>query len=59
MIIMANVETILHELKEIKQDLAYIKLHLPATDDVLTAQDLQALQEAREDLKAGRTRRLK
>lgn len=56
---MTDVTTILHELKEIKQDLAYIKLHLPATDDVLTAQDLQALQEAREDLKSGRTRRLK
>jgi hypothetical protein len=49
---------ILEKLDTIKADLDYIKKHMVDVDLVLTDDDLEALEEAENDLKAGRTRRL-
>ncbi len=51
-------EAILQSLEEIKHDLAYIKSHLAYGDVILTDEDLKALQEAEDDLKKGKTKRL-
>jgi len=51
-------KTILNELQEIKAELHYIRVHLIDVDRVLSDDDLQALDEAREDYKAGKTKRL-
>ena len=49
---------ILEKLDTIKADLDYIKKHMVDVDLFLTDDDLEALEEAENDLKAGRTRRL-
>lgn len=49
---------ILDELKTIRTDLDYIKVHIADLDLVLTDDDIQSLKEAEEDLKKGRTRKL-
>ncbi len=54
----SETKLILEELKEIKEDLAYLKGHLIDVDMVLTDEDLESIQNAEEDLKHGRTKRL-
>jgi len=49
---------ILNKLELIKADLDYIKKHMVDVDLVLTDDDLEALEEAESDLKAGKTKRL-
>ena len=51
-------EEILEKLEIIKSDLDYIKKHMIDVDLVLTDDDLEALEEAEKDLKAGKTKRL-
>ena len=49
---------ILEELKEIKADLNYLKEHVTNVDAVLTSYDIESLNEAEEDLKTRKTKRL-
>ncbi len=49
---------ILQELKEIKQDLDYIKKNIVDVDLVLTEDDVESIKEAELDLRKGRTKRL-
>jgi hypothetical protein len=49
---------IMEKLDAIKSELDYIREHLTAVDAVLTDDDIQAVQEAEADLRAGRTKRL-
>ena len=49
---------ILNKLDTIKADIDYIKKHMVDVDLVLTDDDLEALEEAEKDLKAGKTKRL-
>ena len=49
---------ILEELRSIRTDLDYIKVHITDLDLVLTDDDIQSLKQANEDLKKGRTKRL-
>ena len=49
---------ILDKLEIIKSDLDYIKNHMVDVDLVLTDDDIEALEEAESDLKAGKTKRL-
>ena len=49
---------ILDKLEIIKSDLDYIKHHMVDVDLVLTDDDIEALEEAEKDLKAGKTKRL-
>ena len=46
------------KLEHIESDLSFIKKHLHDVDLVLTDDDVEALQEAEADLKAGKTKRL-
>lgn len=48
----ANKE-IMDELKSIKKELSYIKKHMVEEDNILTEEDLQALQGYREQKKKG------
>ena len=57
-IMATEAKEILEKLDTIKADLDYIKKHMVDVDLVLTDDDLEALEEAENDLKAGRTRRL-
>ena len=54
----AEIQQIVNKLDTIKVDLEYIKKHLIDLDVVLTDDDVEALKEADEDLKAGKTKRL-
>ncbi|MBI2549193.1 hypothetical protein HYW21_07635 [Candidatus Woesearchaeota archaeon] len=55
---MEETRLILNKLDSIKEELDYIKTHLIDPDIILTGDDLEALREAEEDLKKGRTKRL-
>ena len=53
-----EIKQIVDKLDVIKSDLDYIKEHLVDVDTVLLDDDIEALQEAEEDFKTGRTKRL-
>jgi len=53
-----EIKQIVDKLDVIKGDLDYIKKHLVDVDAVLTDDDVGALKEADNDLKAGKTKRL-
>ncbi len=55
---MENTKLILDKLDSIKEELDYIKSHVVDLDVVLTRDDLEALKEAEEDFKRGKTKRL-
>ena len=56
MLSMANEKNILlEELKDIKKEIVYIKEHMIDVDSLLDESDHQALKEAEDDVKAGRT----
>ena len=55
---MKNEQVILEELKEIKADLKYLKKHIVDVDLVMTDDNIEAIREAEEDVKKGRTKRL-
>lgn len=57
-IMATEAKEILNKLELIKADLDYIKKHMVDVDLVLTDDDLEALEEAESDLKAGKTKRL-
>ena len=46
---------ILEELKEIKQEIVYIKEHMVDVDTILDEDDKQAIEQAEKDLKEGKT----
>ena len=49
----------MEKLEEIKSEIDYIKEHMVLDPDVvLTRDDLESLEEAKRDFKAGRTERL-
>jgi hypothetical protein len=50
--------SILQELKGIKEDLNYLKKHVTDIDVVLTSDDEEALMDAEIDLKTSKTKRL-
>ena len=52
------VQEILRKLNHIQLDLDLIKDHLADVEAVLTEDDVHSLQEAEEDLKKGKTKRL-
>ena len=57
--IMSNESTmIIQRLDEIKTELDFIKEHLVDVDSILTDDDLSALDEAEQDFKHGKTKRL-
>ncbi len=49
-----EVKQILHELKSIKEELHYIKVHMVDADTLLTIEEKQLLDESIENEKAGR-----
>jgi len=49
---------IMAKLDEIKTELDYIKDHIVDLDLVLTEDDINSLEEAENDLKAGKTKRI-
>ncbi|MBS3141240.1 hypothetical protein J4405_03790 [Candidatus Woesearchaeota archaeon] len=49
---------ILDKLEGIKTDLDYIKSHMTDVDFILTEDDFEALEEARNNLKERKTKRL-
>ncbi|MBI1969049.1 hypothetical protein HYS48_00005 [Candidatus Woesearchaeota archaeon] len=49
---------IMKKLDAIKSELDYIKGHLVDADLIVTDDDLEALEEAEKDRKAGKTKRL-
>jgi predicted transcriptional regulator len=51
-------EMIMDKLNEIKSELDTIKKHMVDVDTVLTEDDVEALNEAEEDLEKGRTVKL-
>jgi len=53
-----EIKRISDKLDVIQSDLAYLKQHIVDFDSVLTDDDLEALKEADEDLKSGKTKRL-
>jgi len=53
---MKNEELIINKLDILKQEIDFIKAHV--TDVTLTQDDIDSLNEAEEDLKKGRTKRL-
>jgi len=53
---MENEELIINKLDALKQEIAFIKEHI--IDVTLTQDDIDSLNEAEEDLKKGRTKRL-
>ncbi|MDO8633756.1 MAG: hypothetical protein Q7K34_00505 [archaeon] len=54
----AESKQILKELKDIRVDIEYIKGHLADSDVLLTDDDVESIQKAEKDLKAGKTKRL-
>lgn len=53
-----QVQEIMEKLNHIQSDLNFIKGRLADVDLVLTDEDVDALQEAEEDLRKGKTKRL-
>ena len=53
---MENEELIINKLDILKQEIDFIKEHI--IDVTLTQEDIDSLNEAEEDLKKGRTKRL-
>ena len=53
-----DVKQLSDKLDNIQSDLAYIKQHIVNLDAVMTDDDAEALNEAKADLKAGKTKRL-
>ena len=53
---MENEELIINKLDALKQEIAFIKEHI--IDITLTQDDIDSLNEAEEDLKKGRTKKL-
>ena len=49
---------ILDKLDEIKSELDYIRKHIVDIDTALTEEDVESLNEAERDFKAGKTKRL-
>jgi hypothetical protein len=47
-------ETIINELKAIRKDIDFIKEHMVDVDSILTEDDYNALQDYREEKKAGK-----
>ena len=54
----AENKQIMDKLNEIQSDLSYIKKHISDLDAVLTDEDIQALDNAEQELKSGKTKRL-
>ena len=54
----AQAQQIMEKLNHIQLDLNFIKEHINDVDVVLMENDIEALQKAEEDLKAGKTTRL-
>lgn len=55
---MEETKMILRKLDTIKEELDYIKNHMIDFDRILTNDDLEALNEAEEDFKGKKTKRL-
>ena len=53
-----EIKQLINKLNHIQSDLSYIKSHISDLDLVLTEDDLNALNEAEEDYKSGKTRKL-
>jgi len=53
-----ELQQIMNKLSHIEADLTYIKNHISDVDLVLTGDDIEAIQEAKRDLVAGKTKRL-
>lgn len=53
-----GIKLILRELKEIKEDLKYLKERCIDADLIVTDEDITAIKEAEEDLKKGRTKKI-
>ena len=53
-----EVQEIMEKLNHIQADLDFIKSHLSDVDVVLTDDDVHALQEAEEDLRDGKSKRI-
>ena len=51
----SNTQLILEELKEIKEDVEFIKKHIADVDVVMTDDDLESIKEAEKELKEGKT----
>ena len=58
MTMVTEIKQIVEKLDNLQSDITYIKKHLVDVDSVLTDDDVEALQEAEEDLKAKKTKRL-
>ncbi|HLD72290.1 MAG TPA: hypothetical protein VJA23_01780 [Candidatus Nanoarchaeia archaeon] len=54
----SEVQLIMEKLNHIELDLSFIKKHISDLDQVLTDDDKEAIQEAKADLRAGKTKRL-
>lgn len=54
----SEVQLIMEKLNHIELDLSFIKKHICDLDLILTDDDNKAIQEAKADLKAGKTKRL-
>ncbi len=55
---MEDTTLILSRLDSIKKELDYIKQHMIDPDTILTGDDLEALHQAEDDMKKGKTKRL-
>ncbi|MBI4738435.1 hypothetical protein HY772_02545 [Candidatus Woesearchaeota archaeon] len=53
-----TVKGIYEELRSLREEVRFIKKHMVDADTILTHEDKTALQEAREDIKKGKTVRL-
>ncbi len=53
-----SAQAIMEKLNHIQSDLNFIKEHLADVDLVMTDDDINAIYEAEEDLKSGKTKRL-
>ncbi len=49
---------ILEELKEIKQEIGFIREHMIDADSILDLEDKKAIEEAEKDFKEGKTKSL-
>lgn len=54
----SEIKQVLDELKEIREDLDYIKKRVVDGDLILTLDDLQSLEEAEKDFKQRKTKKL-
>ncbi len=53
-----RIKLILRELKEIKEDLRYLKDQVIDVDLIVTDDDIASIREAEKDLKKGRTKKI-